>query len=126
MTARPLALAVVLGSLALACASPTEPEIVVSPITIESVDVRVLESSPPQATAHVEGVIGDGCTELQGTTQSRAGNVVTITIEAARPRDAICTQIARLYREDIRLEGQFPPGHYVLRVNGVEKPFDTQ
>ena len=106
-------------------ASPTAPDVVTEPIQIDRVDVLILESSPPQVTARVEGVLGDGCATLHSVAQQRSGNTVTVTILRERPRDAICTQIAKLYDDVIRLEGQFPPGDYLLRVNSVEKTFST-
>ena len=39
--------------------------------------------------------------------------------------DTICIQIAKLYDELIHLEGQYPPGRYLLRVNSLEKVFTT-
>jgi hypothetical protein len=119
------AIVFVLG--AFACSNPAAaPEVEVTPIQIDRVEVRVLESSPPQATARVEGVIGDGCSELHSESQSRTGNTVTLTILRARPRGAICTQQAKLYAADVSLQGQYPPGDYVLRVNGVEEKFRTE
>lgn len=111
---------------AVACSNPADPDLVVDLVQIESVEVRIMESSPPQAAAHVEGVLGDGCSELHSQTQTRSENTVTITILRQRPRDAICTQIAKSYVADIPLEGQYPPGRYVLRVNGVETTFSTE
>jgi hypothetical protein len=111
-----------------ACGSESgiAPEVEVTPIQIESVDVLVQETSPPRAAAHVRGVIGDGCSELHSVEQERSGDVVTLTILRERPIDAVCTQIARLYDETIPLEGTFPPGQYVLRVNSTETPFTTE
>ena len=115
-----------LGAVAAAgCTSPTDPDLVIGQIQIERVDVRILESFPPQAVAHVEGVLGDGCTEFHSIEQRRSGNTVTLTILNTRPREAICTMIAKLYKADIPLEGNYPPGQYVVRVNGVEKSFRT-
>jgi hypothetical protein len=113
------------AAVAARCSSPTDPEQVIGQIQIERVDVRILESFPPQAVAHVEGVLGDGCTEFHSLEQSRSGNTVIVSIRNTRPREAICTMIARLYRADIPLEGQYPPGQYLVRVNGVEKAFRT-
>lgn len=49
---------------------------------------------------------------------------MTLSIYSTRPPDAICTQIAKLYDATLALTtGPFPPGPYVLRVNGVEKTF---
>ena len=115
-----------LGAVAAAgCTSPTDPDLVIGQIQIERVDVRILESFPPQAVAHVEGVLGDGCTEFHSIEQRRSGNTVTLTILNTRPREAICTMIAKLYKADIPLEGNYPPGQYVVRVNGVETSFRT-
>ena len=119
--------AIVLAALAAAgCASPTSPDVVVEPIQVERLDVRILESWPPQAWAHVEGVLGDGCASFHSLHQQRSGDAVVVTILRQRPRDAICTMIARLYETDIRLEGVYPPGTYLLRVNGLEKTFSTE
>jgi hypothetical protein len=118
--------AVLTASAAAACASPTGLDPVIGQIQIERVDVRILESAPPQAVAHVEGVIGDGCTELHSVEQQRSGSTVTITILNTRPREAICTMIAKLYKADIPLEGSYPPGQYVVRVNGLEHSFRTE
>ena len=106
--------------------NPARGDLDIQPILVESVDVAVLESSPPQAAARVKGVVGDGCSELYSSDQVRSGSTVTVTILRSRPKDAICTQIARLYDETIRLTGTYPPGRYVVRVNGVEKAFTTQ
>ena len=111
----------------LGCANtPTSPDLIVDPIQIEKVEVRVMESSPPQAAAHVEGILGDGCSELHSQAQTRSGSTVTITLLRERPRDAVCSQIAKLYVADIPLEGQYPPGRYVVRVNDVVKDFTTE
>ena len=110
---------------ALSCGGPAGDDLSVEPISIESVEVLVLKSLPPQASAHVKGAVGDGCSELHSTSQTRSGSTVTITILRQRPRDAICTQIARLYDEVIQLEGTYPAGSYVVRVNGVERTFTT-
>lgn len=109
-----------------ACSNPAGPDALVEAIQIDRVEVRILEGLPPLAMAHVEGVLGDGCSELHSQTQARTGNAVTITILRQRPRAALCTQIAKLYSADIPLQGQYPPGRYVLRVNGFEKTFSVE
>jgi len=98
----------------------------IGPIQVDSVEVQVLESSPPRAAAHVQGVIGDGCSELHSVEQERSGSTVNLTILRERPLDAVCIQIARLYDDTIPLEGTFPPGRYVLRVNSLETVFTTE
>ncbi len=106
--------------------SPASGDLVIDPIQVESVEVLVQPGDPPQASAHVHGVIGDGCSSLHSVEQERTGSTVVLTILRQRPANAICIQIARLYDDTIRLEGAFPPGAYVLRVNGTETPFTTE
>lgn len=118
--AAPLALA------ACSRSSPASGDLLIDPIQIDGVDVLVQESSPPQASARVRGVIGDGCSSLHSVAQERSGTTVVLTILRQRPADAVCTQIAKLYDETIRLEGTFPPGRYLLRVNDVETSFTTE
>lgn len=103
----------------------TDPPLEISPILVDSVEVLVQESSPPRASARVKGVIGDGCSSVHSVQQERSGSTVTLTILRQRPPNAICIQIALLYDETIPLEGTFPPGRYVLRVNDLETPFTT-
>ncbi len=119
-------LAVPLALSACGRSSPASSDLLIDPIQVESVDVLVQESDPPQASAHVRGLIGDGCSSLHSVEQERSGNTVVLTILRQRPANAICIQIARLYDDTIRLEGTFPPGRYVLRVNGVETSFTTE
>src|SRR5687768_8016842 len=75
----------------------------IDPISIESVEVLVQAGAPAQVSAHVKGVIGDGCATLLPVTQARSGNTVTVSILRSRPENAICIQIAKLYDEVIRL-----------------------
>jgi hypothetical protein len=112
---------------AVGCSNPAAPDGVrVDPIQIDQVEVQVLETAPPQARARVRGVIGDGCSTLKSVTQVRMGQTVTLLILRERPVDAICTQQAKLYDETIALEGTYPAGRYVLRVNDLEQAFETR
>ena len=114
-----------LSGLCVACASVAGPDsdLLVEPIQIDAVDVLLQESFPVQASAHVQGIVGDGCSELLPPVQVRSGNQIALTIQRSRPRDAICTQIARLYDAVLRLDGSFPPGRYRLSVNSVVRDF---
>lgn len=103
--------------------TPASPDLTIEPIHIDSVEVVVGPSVPLAVEVQVHGVVGDGCSVLRSVRQERSGSTVTITILRERPRDAICTQIARLYDARIRLEGTFSPGSYLVRVNEVERAF---
>lgn len=105
--------------------SPAHPGgiIVVEPIQVDSVTVDVAASSPVRVFARVTGLVWDGCSTLLPIEQRRAGPQVTVEIKRQRPRDAVCTQIARLFDQTIALDGEFPPGSYALQVNAVTRTF---
>lgn len=116
----------VAGGLLTACGtsdSPGRPTMVVEPIQVDSVAVTVAESFPVQVFAHVRGIVGDGCATLLPIEQRRAGNTVTVEIDRQRPTQGICTQIAQLFDQNIRLDGAFAPGLYRLTVNGLSQAF---
>lgn len=92
-------------------------------LTVESVQVRILESFPVQVSAQVKGYLRDGCESLGGTTQVRSGNTTTVTIATERAQGRACTQAIAPVEENIRLDGAFPAGTYVVRVNGIEQTF---
>ena len=104
-----------------AAPAPT-PAQLIRPIQVDSVQALVQAA---QVSVRVRGVVGDGCTELASVTVIRADAGVDILILSQRPAEAICTQIARLYDETLRVAGEFAAGHYVLRVNSVETSFDV-
>lgn len=92
-------------------------------LTVESVQVRIMESFPVQVSAQVRGHLRDGCESLAGTTQSRSGNTVSVTIATERETGLVCTQALVPVEENVRLDGAFPAGTYVVRVNGIEQTF---
>lgn len=92
-------------------------------LSIESVEVLVLESNPVQVVAHVKGWLGDGCTSLAPITQSRSGTVISVNVTAVRADAEVCTAVAPIVDERIELEGPFPPGEYTLEILGDRIPF---
>jgi len=92
-------------------------------LTVESVQVRIMESFPVQVSAQVKGYLRDGCESLAGTTQSRTGNTVSVTIATARETGRACIQVLAPVEENVRLDGAFAAGIYVVRVNGIEHTF---
>jgi inhibitor of cysteine peptidase len=105
------------------CDSVEAPSLVPGTLPVEEVDVVVLESFPYQLRAQVRGYLPDGCTRLDQVSQTRAGNVIEVTITTLRERDAICIQRIEIVERTIALEGGYLPGDYVLRVNGLERRF---
>jgi hypothetical protein len=91
-------------------------------LAIRGIEVHLVRSIPPQVFVRVDGVVLNGCTYLDAVRQHRDGNVVTVTIPT-HTTAAVCTMIARLVDQTIRLEGQFTPGSYTVNVNGVVENF---
>jgi len=121
---RTRALAVTLAlACAAGCSNPLGEHWVVEPIHVDRVEVSLIETVPTQAAVRVTGVIGDSCAVVHSVRQERTANEVTVTIYRRRPLVAVCAQLALPYNDVIRLDGVFPPGSYVVRVNGVERAF---
>lgn len=89
-------------------------------VTIEQVDLSVMESNPPQVQVHITGYLGDGCTTFAGITQQREGNTISITVSATHSGAEMCPAIAPLVDQRVMLEGPFAPGQYTVIVNGTE------
>ena len=130
MTARSLGAIVLLAAVtSLGCGSPTAPpppRVLVDPIQVDSLEIVTNASSSSGLGVRVQGVLGDGCTDLlPPITQKREGIVTRITILRQRPQDAICIQIAKLFDQVVPLFGDYPPGRYIVRVNNSELSFSV-
>jgi inhibitor of cysteine peptidase len=84
------------------------PQFVIEPIEIDQVEIRIMESFPVQVSAHVTGMVGDGCATCHGVEQARQGNFITLTIERQREQANACTMIAKLYDKTIRPQSFHP------------------
>lgn len=93
-----------------------------TPLQIQSVDVLVAESHPPQVSVKVSGIIPDSCTKAREPEISRDGSRFTITIIGERPTGLACAQVISAYERSIQL-GTLDPGSYTVNVNSVSKNF---
>jgi hypothetical protein len=91
-------------------------------LAVQRVEVRVERSTPCRVFVRVHGVVLNGCTHLDPIEQHRQGREVTVTIPTHTTAE-VCTMMARLVDETIRLEGQFTRGSYTVNVNGVIEKF---
>jgi hypothetical protein len=108
----------------LACESPTAAE-EADRLVVETVEVSVLESVPVQVRASVKGHLRDSCELLGETSQSRTDSTITVTITTTRDneRERPCLDVQTPVEQQVTLQGDFPAGTYVVRVNGVERTF---
>ena len=95
----------------------------VTPLRVNTVEVRVLESFPVQVQAVIMGTLPTACSTIDSIVQRRDGNVVEVTVMARTERERFCILSLKGVTETVRLDGAFPPGEYVLRANGVESRF---
>ncbi|MFQ3583437.1 MAG: hypothetical protein SNJ85_00685 [Cyanobacteriota bacterium] len=94
--------------------------------TVNSIEIFILTSEPPQVTVEVQGFVGDPCTQLQDPiiTAAPATREFTVTLETLRPADVVCIQVLAPFEVAFRLpiEG-LPRGKYTVSVNGVSETF---
>ncbi len=93
------------------------------PIQVDNVEVLIMESFPVRVSVRVQGALGDGCMSAGPVTQVRNGDTVEVTVMGTHSGAEVCTMIMQMYDQTIALEGDFPPGEYIVRVNGVERSF---
>lgn len=113
-----------LAAVLLACAACHSPAAVEESelLQVQSLEVLVSQSSPPQITVQVHGLLPTGCSSVGSVNQTRDGNTWDLVITVLRSAQ-VCTQAVRDVEQSIRLDGTVSPGQYVVRVNGVQKTF---
>ncbi|MBE0438010.1 MAG: hypothetical protein IBX56_19695 [Methylomicrobium sp.] len=98
------------------------------PAPIESVDIEVLESSPPEYMANIVAGLPNGCAEPGGYEVSREGNEIMIQVmNTMPPGDPVCTMIYGTYPVKVNLGSHFVSGEtYTVNVNGTIETFVAQ
>jgi hypothetical protein len=99
---------------------PSEPS---GTLQVSGVELRTSLAGTSRPSVRVQGVLLDGCTSLGPISQRREGRTIIVSIPTIHTGASVCTQVAQLVDLTIPLEGDFPPGEYVVRVNGVERRF---
>jgi len=120
--------------IAVACSSdditPSEPdrERVLAPI--ESVEVIVAESFPPQYFVQITSGLPNGCATFEEVTTERDGEAVRIAVWNSVPAsdEAIaCTTIYGFVEHNVALGSDFSSQQrYTVEVNGVTESFVAQ
>ncbi|MFW6096664.1 MAG: hypothetical protein ACOC9Z_01240 [Chloroflexota bacterium] len=106
---------------------PGEEEMIIQDAVITGVDIAIMESFPLQASAQIDGELGDGCTELAPIETEREGDTFYITMQTMRPADAVCTMELRFFSESVRLDIEgLEAGTYTVDVNGVTETFTLE
>jgi|SRR5688572_29411580 len=134
--------AIVSGSIALAalsataCASATDSlplspspsgrQAVLAPI--DRLDVRILESSPPQYVLNVRAGLPSGCAEQNRHETERVADAITVTVLNWMPTgNTPCSMIYGSYELNINVGSNFRPGiTYSVIVNDKRTAFVAQ
>ncbi|MFH1188642.1 MAG: hypothetical protein V1652_02225 [bacterium] len=99
--------------------------IVTQNATVDSIDIKMLESLPIQVQVTVQGTLPDGCTSIDDVTQRKSGNTFFITVKSNRPSDVECTQVIAPYEKNVELNVYgLKTGIYTVDVNGVTNTFE--
>lgn len=121
------ALLLVIAAISLGCGSespvsPPEPPIGQEPLRVSTVTVRT-DTAPGSVTVLASGGAHNACTNVGAITQARKGNVIDVGIQTVWDPQAFCILVLKNLDVAVTLQGPFPPGEYVVRVNGVEARF---
>jgi hypothetical protein len=92
---------------------------------IDSVEVLIRESLPPQVSVNVKGNLSDACTTVDQVTTARNGNTFNIEISTKRPVDQMCAQVLTPFEQNIPLDVTgLTKGTYTVNVEGVTTTFE--
>jgi hypothetical protein len=121
---------------ALACGDDDPPapapsdEWMTRPARIESVEIVIAESWPPQYFVQVVSVQPDGCHEFDGYTVEREEEAIRIEVLNRVPAnldELACTLAIQMTESNIPLGTDFESGAtYTVTVNGVTRTFEAQ
>ena len=91
---------------------------------VQSVEIQVLQASPPQVNAIVRGNLTESCATLGDSQVQYASNTFRITVYAVSPTDRGCVQVTTPFDTLIPLSTNgLPAGTYNVIVNGVSAVF---
>ena len=108
--------------------APSERREVLAPI--ESADILIRESFPPQYALDIVSGLPSGCAQFSRIGVAREGASINVTVWNSVPAadDVACTMIYRTTRNTTELGSDFESGRtYEVRVNGEQTiPFTAQ
>lgn len=89
-------------------------------VYLDSTDLLVMESYPPQFMLMLKGNLPTPCHELRVvSSEPDAENRINLEVYSVADPDAVCIMVLQPFEQNIPL-GSFPPGHYTIWVNGEQ------
>jgi inhibitor of cysteine peptidase len=96
-------------------------------VSVEQIEVQMLESFPVQVNVIARGQLPDACAFVERADQSRQGDRFEVSLTLARRPDARCAPMATPFEHTIALDVVgLAAGQYTVHVNGVEGSFELQ
>lgn len=87
-------------------------------LTIETLEIRVAESYPPQIQAVLSGYLPDGCSSVYSVEQVRSKSTINLNFGISR-RNGPCSQVIKLYKEVVVLDVEgLPMGEVWVQADG--------
>ncbi len=97
---------------------PVNENLVEGPVYLDSADLLILESFPPQYRLLLKGNLPDPCHKLEVVVPAPdAEGIIDVQVFSLTNPETICIQILEPFEESVSLDG-FPPGTYQVEVNG--------
>lgn len=88
------------------------------PAFVDSAEVLILESFPPQYMLSLAGSLPTPCHQLRvNVSPPDAENVIVVTVYSLVDPNMICIQVLQSFAENINL-GSFAPGKYAVQIDG--------
>ena len=107
--------------------SPNQPAPtpVAGTLTVQAIDVQVLDYQPVKVNAIVRGTLPDSnCTTISSVNQVRDGNTFRITLTTTTSPGQ-CNNTPTYFDRVITLDTtNLPPAQYIVNANGFEKSFE--
>ncbi len=94
-------------------------------VTVESIEVMLMESLPVQASVAVSGFLSVPCVKLLSPAVSYVDNQITVVLaESTLGPAETCIAVTEPFESSIALDvANLPAGNYTVNVNGIESEF---
>lgn len=112
-----------------ACGDGGEVTVASELAPIESIEVRVAESFPPQYFLDIVSGLPSGCATFDRYDVSRTGDTIEVKVwnRLEAPKNGACTAIYGTTKHAIALGADFQPGRaYTVHANAATKKFVAQ
>jgi len=89
-------------------------------VFIDSVQLLIMESYPPQIALILKGSLPTPCNELRVlVNQPDAENRIHVEAYSVSDAGKVCIEVLAAFEVNVHL-GSYPPGHYTVLVNGKQ------